>query len=146
LSRNQQLTEESEWLCEDSRKGELDARIVEMRKGCSNFWLGRNAAERHGATDWDARGHGRARAGRRQLHEEEHRERKRHENTNDEKGRVAVPPSDAQAAGLCLGIARCDGAHIRLLAQIRNRKSVPMRVHSAMIRVACKIPLWKMSV
>jgi len=117
-----------------------------MGTGCGNFRLGRIGAERHGATDWDGRGHGRARAGRRQLDEEEHRERKRHENTNDEKGRVAVPPSDAQAAGLCLGIARCDGAHIRLLAQIRNRKSVPMRVHSAMIRVACKIPLWKMSV
>src|SRR5207249_4140014 len=32
----------------------------------------------------------------------------------------ALPPSDAQAAGLCLGIAGCDGAHIRLLARIRN--------------------------
>src|SRR5206468_12913167 len=32
----------------------------------------------------------------------------------------ALPPSDAQAAGLCLGIAGCDAAHIRLLARIRS--------------------------
>src|SRR2546422_9382594 len=117
-----------------------------MGTGCGNFRLDRIRAERHRATDWDGRGRGQARAGRRQLDEEEHPERKPHENTNDEKGRVAVPPSDAQAAGLCLGIAGCDGAHIRLLAQIRNHDSARMRGYSAMIRVACRIPLWKMSV
>src|SRR5438445_381029 len=63
-------------------------------------------------------------AGRRHLDEEDEGEREGHENTHDEKGRVAVPPVGSAGSYLCLGFARCDGAHIRLLAQIRNRVEI----------------------
>ncbi len=129
-----------------ARDGERCVRFDKLGPRRGNLRLGRVRAERHGATTLDGRERAGARTGRRQLDEEKNRDRKGHKNTNDENGRVAVPPSDAQAARLCLGIAGCDGAHIRLLAQIRNRASAQMKAHSAMIRVACKIPLWKMSV
>src|SRR6266571_1252023 len=112
-----------------------------------NFRLGRIRAERRETRGRDGRGRGGARAGRRQLDEEEHHDRKRHENTNDEKGRVGLASFGRAGGGPGASESQgCERAHIRFLAQIRNRDSARMSGYSAMIRVACKIPLWKMSV
>ena len=79
------------------------------------------------------------------MDDKDQRDRERHENSKDKTGRVATPPVQVQAADLDLGIVGCDAAQIRLLAQIRNAQA-PAASYSAMIRVACRIPLWKISV
>ena len=75
-----------------ARDRERIVRCEELGAGRRDFHRGRVRAERHGASDWCGGERCGSRAGRRHLDEEDEGEREGHENTHDEKGRVAVPP------------------------------------------------------